>query len=126
MARVLRLKAALDGSRLPEEDQIFLWNARFKLRELFPQLVIVLADCSIIYKTRETLCEFYMLLKNWPQINVDTAVEMLDTRFRDCYVREFAVRRLDQGTDNDQIRLYLLPLVQVISENTFLNIFFSV
>jgi hypothetical protein len=76
-------------------------------------MVLVLADCPIIYRERETLCEFYTLLNDWPQLFVDTALELLDVRFPDRYVRAFAVRHLDKCLDNDQLLIYLLPLVQV-------------
>jgi phosphatidylinositol-4,5-bisphosphate 3-kinase len=86
---------------------------RFKIQELFPQMVLILADCPMIYKEREMLCEFYTLLNDWPQLHPDTAIELLDIRFPDRYVRAFAVRHIDKCLDNDQLLIYLLPLVQV-------------
>jgi hypothetical protein len=68
----------------------------------------------MIYKEREYLCEFYTLLNDWPQLYVDTAMELLDVRFPDRYVRAFAIRHLDKCLDNDQLLIYLLPLVQVM------------
>lgn len=67
----------------------------------------------MIYKEREYLCEFYTLLNDWPQLYIDTAMELLDVRFVDRYVRAFAVRHLDKTLDNDQMLIYMLPLVQV-------------
>ena len=120
----------LDGSKMRADDQRFLWRARWrlqstfpeaasdsncrhKIQELFPQMLVALADCPLVYTDRERLCAFYMLLREWPPLNVDTAIELLDVRFPDRYVRALAVQHLDRCLDNDQLQLYLLPLIQV-------------
>lgn len=74
----------------------------------------VLADCSHIWRARETICEFYSLLANWPELNVDSAMELLDGRYQDCCIRTSAVKQLDEKLDDDQMQLYLLQLVQVV------------
>lgn len=66
--RILQLRNVLDGSKLSPEDQNFVWSARFKIQELFPQMVLILADNPLVYRQRETLCEFYALLNDWPQL----------------------------------------------------------
>jgi hypothetical protein len=73
----------------------------------------VLADCALIWRDRETTCEFYHLLSEWPQLQVDTAIELLDGRYVDGRLRAMAVKHLDAALDNDQLHLYLLILVQV-------------
>lgn len=135
MEKILFLRRCLDASKLSEEDQNFIWTMRYKIQKLFPQMLVVLADCSIIWRERETICEFYHLLKNWPplQVNflvflsflnvvlqIDTAIELLDSRYVDRKVRNLAVRNLDQSLDDYQLQLYLLILIQVL----FLNILF--
>lgn len=75
----------------------------------------ILADCPLIWRERETICEFYALLPNWPNLKVDGAMELLDGRYSDCCVRAAAVRLLDEKLVDDQMQLYLLQLVQVRS-----------
>ncbi|CAD5206654.1 unnamed protein product [Bursaphelenchus okinawaensis] len=114
LEKFLKLRNELDGSKLTIDDQNFLWDYRLKIQELFPQMILILADTPLVYSCREKLCEFYNLLNTWPQLYVDTAIELLDARFSDRYVRAFAVRHLDKIIDNDQMQLYLLALVQCL------------
>ena len=74
----------------------------------------VLADCSLIWCDRETTSEFYHLLLEWPQLQVDTAIELLDGRYVDGRLRALAVQHIDAALDDDQLQLYLLILVQVM------------
>ena len=87
---------------------------RYKIRDLFPQMLVVLADCSIVWKERENICEFYNLLKEWPNLAVDTAIELLDGRYVDGILRAMAVKHLDRALDDDQLQLYLLILIQAV------------
>ena len=55
----------------------------------------------------------YCLLKEWPLIEPESALELLDWNFPDPMVREFALRCLVQGLSDDKLSQYLLQLVQV-------------
>ncbi|KAI1712929.1 phosphatidylinositol 3- and 4-kinase domain-containing protein [Ditylenchus destructor] len=87
---------------------------RYKIRDLFPQMILVLADCAVVWQEREKICEFYNLLRSWPSLNVDTAVELLDGRYVDLRLRAMAIEHLDNSLNDDQLRLYLLVLIQAI------------
>uniref|UniRef100_A0A914CZ90 Uncharacterized protein n=1 Tax=Acrobeloides nanus TaxID=290746 RepID=A0A914CZ90_9BILA len=119
LERLLSLRQQLDSSKLSDDDQQFLWKMRYKIQSNFPQMLPVLADCPYIWKERETICEFYSLLANWPELNVDSAMELLDGRYPDCVVRATAVNKLDEKLGDDQMQLYLLPLIQAIKYESF-------
>ncbi|KAI6182636.1 hypothetical protein M3Y97_00402000 [Aphelenchoides bicaudatus] len=104
--RLIRLRMVCDGQDYSPEDQDFIWDAS-------------LADNPKVYRNREVLCEFYSLMNDWPLLYIDTALELLDVRFADRYVRAFAVRHLDKTLDNDQLLIYMLPLVQALKYEAF-------
>lgn len=112
LERLLQLRRCLDSAQLTEDDQCFLWRMRYKIIHLFPQMLPVLADCALISRDRETTSEFYHLLSGWPQLQVDTAIELLDGRYVDGRLRAMAVQHLDTALDDDQLQLYLLILIQ--------------
>lgn len=55
----------------------------------------------------------YCLLKEWPSIRPEQAMELLDCNFSDPMVRHFAVRCLDKYLTDDKLSQYLIQLVQV-------------
>lgn len=57
--------------------------------------------------------QMYCLLKEWPLMEPESALELLDCNFPDPMVREFALRCLVQGLTDDKLSQYLLQLVQV-------------
>lgn len=57
----------------------------------------------------------YCLLKEWPSIRPEQAMELLDCNYPDPMVRTFAVRCLDKYLTDDKLSQYLIQLVQVSS-----------
>lgn len=55
----------------------------------------------------------YCLLKEWPSIRPEQAMELLDCNYPDPMVRHFAVRCLDKYLTDDKLSQYLIQLVQV-------------
>lgn len=119
LERLLELRRCLDPLRLTIDDQNFLWKMRHKIQHLFPQMLPIIADCGIIWHEREKTCEFYQLLNHWPLLNVETAIELLDSRYFDEKLRRFAVENLNSSLNDDQIQLYLLILIQAIRFEPF-------
>uniref|UniRef100_A0A1I8AW80 Phosphatidylinositol 3-kinase n=1 Tax=Meloidogyne hapla TaxID=6305 RepID=A0A1I8AW80_MELHA len=103
LEHLLRLDRSLDSTLLTSTDQRFMWHRRHLICQHFPQMLPVLADCAIIWRTPK-----------WPPLYVDTAIELLDGRYVDRRVRTLAVKHLDDALDDDQLQLYLLILVQAI------------
>lgn len=83
------------------------------MAECMPDLLPLLAECAFIWNTRETFTRLYELLTRWGPIQPETALELLDFKYPDREIREFAVRCLDEALDNDRLQLYVMPLVQV-------------
>lgn len=55
----------------------------------------------------------YCLLKDWPAIRPEQAMELLDCNFPDPMIREFAVKCLEKYLTDDKLSQYLIQLVQV-------------
>lgn len=59
------------------------------------------------------ILKMYCLLKEWPSIRPEQAMELLDCNYPDPMVRHFAVRCLDKYLTDDKLSQYLIQLVQV-------------
>lgn len=79
-----------------------------------PDLLPLLAQCVLIWNTRESSARLYELLTRWGKIQPETALELLDYKCPDMRIREFAVDSLDASIDDDRLQLYFMPLIQVI------------
>lgn len=60
-----------------------------------------------------SLSQMYCLLKEWPSIRPEQAMELLDCNYPDPMVRNFAVRCLEKYLTDDKLSQYLIQLVQV-------------
>ena len=57
--------------------------------------------------------QMYCLLKDWPAIKPEQAMELLDCNFPDPMIRDFAVKCLEKYLTDDKLSQYLIQLVQV-------------
>lgn len=57
--------------------------------------------------------QMYCLVKDWPPIKPEQAMELLDCNYPDPMVRAFAVRCLEKYLTDDKLSQYLIQLVQV-------------
>lgn len=57
----------------------------------------------------------YCLVKDWPSIKPEQAMELLDCNYPDPMVRAFAVRCLEKSLTDDKLSQYLIQLVQVLN-----------
>ena len=57
--------------------------------------------------------QLYSLLKQWPVLSPEVALELLHCSNTDLNVRQFAVLCLDETLTDDHMSQYLLQLVQV-------------
>lgn len=60
-----------------------------------------------------SLSQMYCLLKDWPAIKPEQAMELLDCNFPDPMIRDFAVKCLEKYLTDDRLSQYLIQLVQV-------------
>ncbi|CAG5126160.1 unnamed protein product, partial [Candidula unifasciata] len=99
-------------SDLSEQDKSLLWKLREKCLTRPRALSKLLS--AVHWWDRENVAQLYVLLKSWPIIPAEIALELLDCSYTDLHVREFAVRCLDKGLQDDKLAQYLLQLVQAI------------
>uniref|UniRef100_A0A8P4G396 Phosphatidylinositol-4,5-bisphosphate 3-kinase n=1 Tax=Dicentrarchus labrax TaxID=13489 RepID=A0A8P4G396_DICLA len=84
--------------------------------ESLPKLLL-----SVKWNSRDEVSQMYCLLKEWPLMEPESALELLDCNFPDPIVREFALRCLVQGLTDDKLSQYLLQLVQVLKYEMYLD-----
>uniref|UniRef100_A0A3P9N1C6 Phosphatidylinositol 4,5-bisphosphate 3-kinase catalytic subunit alpha isoform n=1 Tax=Poecilia reticulata TaxID=8081 RepID=A0A3P9N1C6_POERE len=104
---------------LSEQEKDFLWRHRhycLNIPESLPKLLL-----SVKWNSRDEVSQMYCLLKEWPLMEPESALELLDCNFPDPIVREFALRCLVQGLTDDKLSQYLLQLVQVLKYEMYLD-----
>uniref|UniRef100_A0A8C2H616 Zgc:158659 n=1 Tax=Cyprinus carpio TaxID=7962 RepID=A0A8C2H616_CYPCA len=84
--------------------------------ESLPKLLL-----SVKWNSRDEVSQIYCLLKDWPLMQPESALELLDCNFPDPMVRDFALRCLIQGLTDDKLSQYLLQLVQVLKYEMYLD-----
>lgn len=120
----------LDTLWSPEpRDKQILWHYRYAILKEIPQLLNKLLLC-IDWTNRTVLEEMYSLLDIWPALDPLDALEvwpylevglarmlnhfqLLDAKYSDTKVREYAVKCLHKFSD-EELKLYLLQLMQVL------------
>uniref|UniRef100_A0A665UA85 phosphatidylinositol-4,5-bisphosphate 3-kinase n=1 Tax=Echeneis naucrates TaxID=173247 RepID=A0A665UA85_ECHNA len=102
-----------------EDEKELLWKLRADVREYYPES---LSKLLLITKwnKREDVVQMVSLLRNWPDLPVIQALELLDYSFPDPAVRSFTVRCLRKLSD-DEILQYLIQLVQVLKYESYLD-----
>ncbi|KAI8795508.1 phosphatidylinositol 4 5-bisphosphate 3-kinase catalytic subunit alpha isoform-like isoform X2 [Biomphalaria glabrata] len=106
-------------SDISEQDKALLW----KLREICltrPKALPKLLS-AVKWSDRESVALLYELLRRWPIIPCEVALELLDCSYTDLVVREYAVKCLDQRLKDDKLAQYLLQLVQAIKYEPYLE-----
>jgi hypothetical protein len=102
---------------LNDEDKLLIWEHRFYVRSVDENsLAKVCMACD--WTNKDQVAELHALLKVWHPIDPINALELLDFKFSDTLVREFAVKSIKQLSD-DELYQYLLQLVQVLKHEPF-------
>ncbi|VDM37260.1 unnamed protein product [Toxocara canis] len=114
VVQLMEIARHLDGEKLTDPQQHHLWKMREYVAEYMPDLLPLLAECAFIWNARDTFTRLYELLVRWGPIRPETALELLDFKYPDREIREFAVKCLDEALDNDRLQLYVMPLVQAL------------
>ncbi|XP_064408941.1 phosphatidylinositol 4,5-bisphosphate 3-kinase catalytic subunit alpha isoform isoform X2 [Latimeria chalumnae] len=106
-------------SELTEQEKDFLWRHRHycvNVPETLPKLLL-----SVKWNSRDEVSQMYCLLKEWPLIKPELALELLDCNFPDPVVREFALKCLVKGLTDEKLSQYLIQLVQVLKYEQYLD-----
>lgn len=107
-------------SIISDEDKDFLWKCRLECRKKNPESLPKLID-SVHWNSREEVSQLYFLLETWEQVKVETALELLDCKYSDIFVRKHAVKWLDKSITDEQLYQYLLQLVQVLKYEPYFD-----
>lgn len=107
-------------SIISDEDKDFLWKWRLECMKKNPDSLPKLID-SVKWHNRDETSQLYFLLGNWEQVKVETALELLDCKYSDNFVRGYAVKWLDQSINDEQLYQYLLQLVQVLKYEPYFD-----
>ncbi|KAL0180893.1 hypothetical protein M9458_023299, partial [Cirrhinus mrigala] len=75
--------------------------------EILPKILL-----AVKWNSRDEVAQMYCLLKDWPAIKPEQAMELLDCNYPDPMIRDFAVRCLEKYLTDDKLSQYLIQLVQ--------------
>ncbi|XP_067658198.1 phosphatidylinositol 4,5-bisphosphate 3-kinase catalytic subunit alpha isoform-like [Haliotis asinina] len=106
-------------SDLSEQDKELLWKRRelcLAMPHSLPKLL-----SSVKWNDRENVAQLYVLLRRWPSVVPEVALELLDCSYSDLRVRQFAVECLDRGLRDDKLSQYLLQLVQALKYEPYMD-----
>ncbi|CDW55785.1 phosphatidylinositol 4,5 bisphosphate 3 kinase [Trichuris trichiura] len=101
-----------------DSEREVVWRCRHFLQTI-PESLPRLLD-AVRWTNTADVCELYSLLHGWPTVNPMVAMELLDVRYPDNFVRHFAVQCLNKTLSDDQLAMYLMYLVQVLKYEPFL------
>nr|UIB01655.1 phosphatidylinositol-4,5-bisphosphate 3-kinase catalytic subunit alpha/beta/delta [Propylea japonica] len=100
-----------------DQDRKNIWNLNTTGRNTSSNIAkILIASLG----SKETFAEVVALLKEWPLLPAEKALELLDYAYADQEVRSYAVQCLQEMSDDDLL-LYLLQLVQALKHELFLE-----
>lgn len=105
--------------QLTTEEQDLIWKFRFYLSNQKKALVKFL-EC-VNWKLPAEVKQAKDMLALWVPMDVEDALRLLSPSFQDPSVRQYAVTRLKQASDEDLL-LYLLQLVQALKYEIFAEI----
>lgn len=119
IALVNELIATPPFTPLNAKQKSLLWNMRFYCKRI-PESLPKLLD-AMDWKSRSQLSQLYVLLDEWGQVSLETALRLLDPKYEDSYVRQHAVKWLDDTLDETKLSYYLLQFVQVLKTEPYLE-----
>ncbi|MGH0154604.1 UNVERIFIED_CONTAM: hypothetical protein FKN15_031362 [Acipenser sinensis] len=106
-------------SEITEQEKDFLWRHRHilvNIPEILPKILL-----AVKWNSRDEASQMYCLLKDWPAIKPEQAMELLDCNYPDPMIRDFAVRCLEKYLTDDKLSQYLIQLVQVLKYEQYLD-----
>uniref|UniRef100_A0A8C4DE60 Phosphatidylinositol 4,5-bisphosphate 3-kinase catalytic subunit alpha isoform n=1 Tax=Dicentrarchus labrax TaxID=13489 RepID=A0A8C4DE60_DICLA len=106
-------------SEITEQEKDFVWRHRqacVNMPEILPKILL-----AVKWNSRDEIAQMYCLLKDWPAIKPEQAMELLDCNFPDPMIREFAVKCLEKYLTDDKLSQYLIQLVQVLKYEQYLD-----
>ncbi|EDO17861.1 hypothetical protein Kpol_1043p51 [Vanderwaltozyma polyspora DSM 70294] len=99
------------GTTLTPHEKSSIWKYRYFLVNNKKALTKLLQSTNLSEETERT--EVLELMDSWAEIDVDDAIELLGSAYKNISVRAYAVNRLKKASDKE-LELYLLQLVQAV------------
>lgn len=106
-------------NEMHEQERNAIWSKRYECLKIAPDGLPSLLYC-VEWNDRDEVAEVTNLLKDWPALSVERALELLDYAYADQSVRGYAVQCLENVKD-EELLLYLLQLVQAIKHESYLH-----
>nr|ALY05366.1 phosphatidylinositol 3-kinase [Palaemon carinicauda] len=106
-------------TELHEQERKMLWSLRNVCREQVPHVLPKLLQC-VEWDNKAEVAEMIALLKEWPRLPPENALELLDYAYAEPSVRSYAIDCLVHLSDDDLL-LYLLQLVQALKHENYLH-----
>lgn len=99
------------GKKLTPHEKGSIWKYRYYLTNNKKALTKLLKSTN--FNEENERLEVLELMDTWAEIDIDDAIELLGSNFKNLTVRAYAVNRLRKSTDKE-LELYLLQLVQAV------------
>lgn len=120
-----------------DQDRARIWSLRHRWMRCCPEVLPKLLNC-IDWNNKDVISDAVCLLKDWPKLPVEKALELLDFAFADQEVRSFSVKCLEDvrykicryqtklftlfvAFSDEDLLLYLLQLVQAMKHELYLD-----
>ncbi|XP_059475620.1 phosphatidylinositol 4,5-bisphosphate 3-kinase catalytic subunit beta isoform [Neocloeon triangulifer] len=105
-------------TELHDQDKKSLWRLRHTCMQEFPDMLPKLLEC-LEWNDRQQVADAISLVRQWPILPADKALELLDYAYADQTVRSFAVECIAKVSD-EELSLYQLQLVQALKHESYL------
>jgi phosphatidylinositol 3-kinase len=89
---------------LTSEEKNLLWKFRYYLTRYKKALTKFLK--SVSWEDPTEVAQAVGLLHEWEQVDMDDALELLKSEFRDIHVREYAIKQLERANDSVHLQLW--------------------
>ncbi|ESO00877.1 hypothetical protein HELRODRAFT_113006 [Helobdella robusta] len=117
--RLMTLVLYPPTTTLTSEDKDLIWRFRFYLSSQKKALTKFVR--SVQWKIEEEVKQALDLINKWAPMDSEDALELLSTSFTHPDIRRYAVARLNE-TDDEDLILYILQLVQALKYENFQEI----
>lgn len=99
------------GTQLSAHEKGSVWKYRYYLMNNKKALTKLLQSTNLTEENERS--EVLELMDSWAEIDIDDAIELLGSEYKNISVRAYAVSRLKKASDKE-LELYLLQLVQAV------------
>ncbi|SCW04110.1 LAFE_0H06150g1_1 [Lachancea fermentati] len=99
------------GTKLSAHEKGLIWKYRYYLMNNKKALTKLLQSTNLSEEIERR--EVLEMMDSWAEIDIEDAIELLGSAYKNLTVRSYAVNRLKKASDTE-LELYLLQLVQAV------------